>query len=342
MPMDDMYGESREMTAHEKAAILFIAIGGEYAAKLFEHMDDEEIESITLEIANNKQVSAEQKAEVLGEFYQMVMASDYISTGGLEYAQGVLEKALGSDKAMEILNRLTTSLQVRPFDFLRKIDPSQLLNFIQNEHPQTIALVMAYLEPDQAAIIMTGLSQEMQADVAKRIATMDRTSPDVIREVERVLERKISSMLTQDFTTAGGIPAIVEVLNRVDRTTEKAIVETLEVDDPELAEEIKKLMFVFEDVVLLDDRSMQIVLRQVDTKDLSLAMKATTEEVTNKIFKNMSKRAAEMLKEELSYMGPVKIRDVEEAQMKIVNIIRSLEDKGEIVISRGQSDEMLV
>lgn len=342
MPMDDMYGESREMTAHEKAAILFIAIGGEYAAKLFEHMDDEEIESITLEIANNKQVSAEQKAEVLGEFYQMIMASDYISTGGLEYAQGVLEKALGSDKAMEILNRLTTSLQVRPFDFLRKIDPSQLLNFIQNEHPQTIALVMAYLEPDQAAIIMTGLSQEMQADVAKRIATMDRTSPDVIREVERVLERKISSMLTQDFTTAGGIPAIVEVLNRVDRTTEKAIVETLEVDDPELAEEIKKLMFVFEDVVLLDDRSMQIVLRQVDTKDLSLAMKATTEEVTNKIFKNMSKRAAEMLKEELSYMGPVKIRDVEEAQMKIVNIIRSLEDKGEIVISRGQSDEMLV
>lgn len=342
MPMDDMYGEPHAMTAHEKAAILFIAIGGEYAAKLFEHMDDEEIESITLEIANNKQVSAEQKAEVLGEFYQMIMASDYISTGGLEYAQGVLEKALGSDKAMEILNRLTTSLQVRPFDFLRKIDPSQLLNFIQNEHPQTIALVMAYLEPDQAAIIMTGLSAEMQADVAKRIATMDRTSPDVIREVERVLERKISSMLTQDFTTAGGIPAIVEVLNRVDRTTEKAIVETLEVDDPELAEEIKKLMFVFEDVVLLDDRSMQIVLRQVDTKDLSLAMKATTEEVTNKIFKNMSKRAAEMLKEELSYMGPVKIRDVEEAQMKIVNIIRSLEDKGEIVISRGQSDEMLV
>ena len=342
MPMDDMYGEPRTMTAHEKAAILFIAIGGEYAAKLFEHMDDEEIESITLEIANNKQVTAEQKAEVLSEFYQMAMASDYISTGGLEYAQGVLEKALGSDKAMEILNRLTTSLQVRPFDFLRKIDPSQLLNFIQNEHPQTIALVMAYLEPDQAAIIMTGLSQEMQADVAKRIATMDRTSPDVIREVERVLERKISSMLTQDFTTAGGIPAIVEVLNRVDRTTEKAIVETLEVDDPELAEEIKKLMFVFEDVVLLDDRSMQIVLRQVDTKDLSLAMKATTEEVTNKIFKNMSKRAAEMLKEELSYMGPVKIRDVEEAQMKIVNVIRSLEDKGEIVISRGQSDEMLV
>ena len=197
MPKEDMYGESRNMTAHEKAAILFIAVGGEYAAKLFEHLDDDEIESITLEIANNKQVSAEQKAEVISEFYQMAMASDYISTGGLEYAQGVLEKALGSERAMGILNRLTTSLQVRPFDFLKKIDPSQLLNFIQNEHPQTIALVMAYLQPDQAAIIMTGLSTEMQADVAKRIATMDRTSPDVIREVERVLEKKISSMLSR-------------------------------------------------------------------------------------------------------------------------------------------------
>ena len=256
--MADMYGESKSMTAHEKAAILFIAIGGEYAAKLFEHMDDDEIESITLEIANNKQVSAEQKAQVISEFYQMAMARDYISTGGLEYAQNVLEKALGADKAMDILNRLTTSLQVRPFDFLRKTDPSQLLNFIQNEHPQTIALVMAYLEPDQAAIIMSGLPPDSQADVAKRIAMMDRTSPDVIREVERVLERKLSSMMTQDFTTAGGIPAVVEVLNRVDRTTEKAIIESMEVDNPELAEEIKKLMFVFADIVMLDDRSLQM------------------------------------------------------------------------------------
>ena len=323
----DMYGESKSnMTAHEKAAILFIAIGGEYAAKLFEHMDDDEIESITLEIANNKQVSAEQKSAVLSEFYQMAMARDYISTGGLEYAQNVLEKALGADRAMDILNRLTTSLQVRPFDFLRKTDPSQLLNFIQNEHPQTIALVMAYLEPD----------------LAKRIAVMDRTSPDVIREVERVLERKLSSMMTQDFTTAGGIPAVVEVLNRVDRTTEKAIIESMEVDDPELAEEIKKLMFVFEDIVMLDDRSLQMVLRDVDTKDLSLAMKATPQEVSEKIYKNMSKRAADMLREEIEFMGPVKIRDVEEAQLKVVNVIRALEEKGEIVISRGQGDEMIV
>ncbi len=332
----DMYGDSaKKLTAHEKAAILFIALGPEYSAKLFQHMDDDEIESITLEIANHKQVPVEQ-------FYQMAMARDYISTGGLEYAQKVLEGALGSDRAMDIINRLTTSLQVRPFDFLRKTDPSQLLNFIQNEHPQTIALVMAYLEPDQAAIVMSGLATDVQADVAKRVAMMDRTSPDIIREVERVLERKLSSMMTQDFTTAGGIPAIVEVLNRVDRTTEKTIIETLEVDNPELAEEIKRLMFVFEDIVMLDDRSLQMVLREVDTKDLSLAMKATPPEVSEKVYKNMSKRAADMLREEIEFMGPVKIRDVEEAQQKVVNVIRTLEEKGEIVISRGQGDEMIV
>ena len=338
----DMYSEPKPMTSREKAAILFIALGGDYAAKIFEHMDDDEIETITLEIANNKQVSAEKKAMVISEFYQLMMANDYISTGGLEYAQNVLEKALGADKAMDILNRLTTSLQVRPFEFLRKTDPAQLLNFLQNEHPQTIALVMAYLEPDQAAIIMSGLSMDSQADVAKRIAMMDRTSPDVIREIERVLEKKLSSMMTQDFTTAGGVPAIVEVLNRVDRTTERAIIESMEVDSPELAEEIKKLMFVFEDIVMLDDRSLQLVLRDIDTKDLSLAMKATPQEVAEKIYKNMSKRAADMLREELEYMGPVKIRDVEEAQQKVVNRIRDLEEKGEIVVARGQGDEMLV
>ena len=342
--MADMYGSSdgEELSNQEKAAILFISIGPEYSAKLFQHMDDDEIERVTLEIANHKQVSAEQKAAIISEFYQMAMAQDYISTGGLEYAQNVLEKALGSEKAMDIINRLTTSLQVRPFDFLRKTDPSQLLNFIQNEHPQTIALVMAYLEPDQAAVVLGSLPQESQADVAKRISVMDRTSPDVVREVERVLERKLSSLMTQDFASAGGVKAIVEVLNRVDHATEKSIVETLEVDNPELAEEIKRLMFVFEDIVMLDDRSLQMVLRDVDTKDLSLALKATPAEVSNKVFKNMSKRAADMLKEEIEFMGPVKIRDVEEAQQKVVNVIRTLEDKGEIVISRGQGDEMFV
>lgn len=339
----DLYGDSdKELSAHEKVAILLIALGPEYSAKIFQHLDDEEIESITLEIANHKQVTVEQKAEVVSEFYQMAMAQDYISSGGLAYAQNVLEKALGSEKAMEIINRLTTSLQVRPFDFLRKTDPSQLVNFIQNEHPQTIALIMAYLEPDQAASVLSSLSPEAQADVVKRIAQMDRTSPDIIREVERVLERKLSTLVTNDFTTAGGVQAIVEVINRVDRTTEKSIIETLEVDNPELAEEIKRLMFVFEDIVQLDDRSLQMVLREVDTKDLSLALKATQGEVADKIYRNMSKRAADMLREEIEFMGPVKIRDVEEAQQKVVAVIRSLEEKGEIVIARGQGDEMIV
>lgn len=339
----DMYGDKEpEMTNQQKAAILFITLGPEYSAMLFKHMNDEEIEKLTLEIANQKQVSPEQKRAVISEFYQMAMAKNYLSSGGLEYAQNVLEKALGSEKASAIISRLTTSLQVRPFDFLHKTDPSQLLNFIQNEHPQTIALIMAYLDPDQAATILASLPTERQAEVAKRIAIMDRTSPDVLREVERVLERKLSALVTQDFTDAGGVKAIVEVLNRVDRATEKGIVDALEVDNPELTEEIKKLMFVFEDIVMIDDRSLQMVLREVDTKDLSLALKATNSDVQGKVFKNMSKRAGDMLREEIEFMGPVKIRDVEEAQQRIVNVIRRLEEKGEIVISRGKGDEMIV
>ncbi len=338
----DMYGSSSALTNQQKAAILFITLGPEYSAILFKHMNDDEIEKLTLEIANQKSITPEQKAAVISEFYQMAMAKSYLSTGGLEYAQSVLEKALGAEKAASIINRLTTSLQIRPFDFLHKTDPSQLLNFIQNEHPQTIALIMAYLDPDQAATIISSLSPERQAEVAKRIATMDRTSPDVLHEVERVLERKLSALVTQDFTTAGGVKAIVEVLNRVDRGTEKSIIETMEVDDPELTEEIKRLMFVFEDIVTLDDRSLQLVLREVDQKDLSLALKATPDEVAAKVYKNMSKRAGDMLREEIEYMGPVKIRDVEEAQQKVVNVIRTLEDRGEITIAHGKGDEMIV
>lgn len=341
--MDDMYGDGeQELTNQQKAAILFIVMGPENSAKVFTHMADDEIEKITLEIAGQKQVTQEQKATVITEFYQMAMAKNYLSAGGLEYAQNILEKALGNEKALDIINRLTTSLQVRPFDFLRKTDPSQILNFIQNEQSQTIALIMAYLEPDQAAMILSSLPADRQAEVAKRIAIMDRTSPDVIHEIERVLERKLSSLVTQDFTSAGGVKAIVEVLNRVDRTTEKTIIETLEVDNPELTEEIKRLMFVFEDIVMLDDRSLQLVLRDVDSKDLSLALKASQPEVSQKVFKNMSKRAADMLKDEIEFMGPVKIRDVEEAQQKIVNVIRRLEDTGEIVVARGKGDEMIV
>lgn len=334
--------QATELTGKQKAAILLIALGPELSSNILKHMREDEIEKLTLEIANQRKISQEVKDEVINEFHQMCLAKEFLSTGGIDYAREILEKALGSEKAVLIINKLTSSLQIRPFDFARKTDPAQLLNFIQNEHPQTIALIMAYLQPEQAGSILSALPPDRQVDVAKRIATMDRTSPDVIKDVERILERKLSSLVTQDFTAAGGVDAIVEVLNRVDRTTERTIIENLEVQHPELAEEIKKRMFVFEDIVLLDDRSLQLVLREVDTKELALALKASSTEVAEKIYKNMSKRASEMLREEIEYMGPVRIRDVEEAQQKIVNVIRRLEESGEIVVSRGKGDEIIV
>lgn len=333
---------ANDMNGRQKAAILLIALGPDIAAAIFKHLREDEIEKLTLEIANQRKVTQEMKDKVLVEFHQMALAKEYISSGGIDYAREIIEKALGAEKAVMIINRLTSSLQIRPFDFARKTDPGQLLNFIQNEHPQTIALIMAYLQPEQAAAIISALAPDRQVDVAKRIALMDRTSPDIIKDVERILERKLSSMVTQDFTAAGGVDSIVEVLNRVDRTTERTIIENLEVQNPELAEEIKKRMFVFEDIVLLDDRSLQLVLREIDSKDLSLALKASSNEVAEKIYKNMSKRAGEMLREEIQYMGPVRIRDVEEAQQKVVNVIRRLEESGEIIVSRGKGDEIIV
>ena len=334
--------QSNEMSNKQKAAILLIALGPDASSQIFKYMREEEIDKLTLEIANQRKVPQEHKDKILTEFHQMLMAKDYISSGGLDYAREILEKALGADKAVAIINRLTSSLQIRPFDFARKTDPAQLLNFIQNEHPQTIALIMAYLQPEQSGIILSSLPPDRQVDVAKRIATMDRTSPDVLKDVERILERKLSSLVTQDFTAAGGVDSIVEVLNRVDRTTERTIIENLEIQDPELAEEIKRRMFVFEDIVLLDDRSLQLVLREIESKDLALALKASSSEVGEKVYKNMSKRAADMLREEIEYMGPVRIRDVEEAQQKIVNVIRRLEESGEIIVARGKGDELIV
>lgn len=330
------------LTGRKKAAILLISLGPELSSLLFKHLSEEEVEKLTLEIANIRRVPSERRDEVFQEFYQMWLASDYISQGGIEYARELLEKAFGDQKASEIISRLTETLQVRPFDFIRKADPGQLINFIQNEHPQTIALILAYLDPDQAASVLSALPPEQQTDVARRIALMDRTTPEVLREVEKVLERKLSSVVTQDYTTAGGVKALVEALNRVDRTTEKTIIETLEVQDPELADKIKKLLFVFEDIVQLDDRSVQLILRDVDSHDLALALKGAGDEVMSKIERNISKRAAQMLKEDIAYMGPVRLRDVEEAQQKIVSVIRTLEEQGQIVITRGGKDDIIV
>lgn len=330
-----------ELTGKQKAAILLITLGPEISSNILKELKEEEIEQLTLEITNQRKVSQELKDEVISEFYEMCLAGNYISTGGLEYAQEVLEKALGAERALEIINKLTANFQLRPFDFIKETDPTQLLSLIQYEHPQTIALILAYIEPDKAAAVVSSLSPELQTDVIKRIATMDRTSPEVIRDVEKILHRKVSSTAAQDFPVAGGIQSVVEVIVRVDRGAEKVILENLEIQDPELADEIKKRLFVFEDIILIDDRSLQMVLREIDTKELSLALKGVSTEVANKVFKNMSKRASEMLKEEIDFMGPVRIRDVEEAQQKVVNVIRRLEESGEIVISRGKGDEII-
>lgn len=333
---------SDEFTGVQKAAILLIALGPEKSASIFKHLKEEEIEELTLEIANTRSISPQTKEDVLNEFYQVCLAQQYIAEGGIAYAKELLEKALGEEKAQGVISKLTASLQVRPFEFVRKTDPSQLLNFIQDEHPQTIAMILSYLSAGQAAVIIGSLVPEKQADVAKRIAMMDRTSPDVIKEVERVLERKLSALVNQDYTIVGGEDAVVNILNTVDRGTEKHIMESLEIEEPELADEIRKKMFVFEDILLLDDRAIQRVLRDVDNNDLGVALKAANEDVQNVIFKNMSKRLATMIKEDMEYMGPVRMKDVEEAQQKIVGIIRKLEDSAEIVISRGGGDEIVV
>jgi len=332
----------KEYTGREKAAMLLITLGPERSAQIFKHLKEEEIEQLTLEIANIRSVSTQDKDRILEEFYQICLAQEYITEGGIGYAKDILEKALGTEKTMEIINKLTVSLQVRPFDFVRKADPSQVLNFIQSEHPQTIALILAYLKPQQAAVVLSSLPQDKQADVARRIAVMDRTSPEIIKEVERVLEKKLSSLVTEDYTATGGLQAIVDVLNSVDRGTEKFIMETLEIEDADLAEEIRKRMFVFEDILQLDNRAIQRFLREVDNTQLALALKGATEEVQNLIYNNMSKRLTEMIKEDLEFMGPVRLKDVEEAQQKIVNVIRKLEDAGEIIISRGGGDEIVV
>ncbi|WP_061278534.1 flagellar motor switch protein FliG [Leptospira interrogans] len=337
-----MLNKKTNLTGRQKAAVFLIAVGSEVSSEIFKHLREDEIEQITFEIARLDKITPEDKEKVLVEFNELMMAQEFISNGGIDFARGLLEKALGNQKAIDIINRLTSSLQVRPFDFIRRTDPQHLLNFIQNEHPQTIALILSYLDPQKASNILSNLPHTIQAEVAKRIATMDRVSPDVLREVERVLERKLSTLASEDYTSAGGIDSVVEILNLVDRGTEKTIIEALEEEDPELAEEIKKRMFVFEDMVLLDDRAIQKVMREVDNSDLAKALKSVDTEVQEKIFKNMSKRAANLLREDMDFMGPIRIKDVEDAQQKIVNIIRKLEDAGEIVVARAGEDELVM
>jgi len=330
-----------DLTGRQKIAILLVGLGEDAASRIMNELNQDEVEDITIELASIRAVPPDVQEPVLEEFYNMILAQSYISQGGVSYAKSVLDKALGADRANEVLGKLSSIIRSTPFDFLKKTDPVQLLSSIQSEHPQTIALILVYLPPDVAAQVIAGLPPEIQIDVTKRIATMDRTTPEMVREVERVIEQKLSTVLSTEFSQVGGVESLVALLNRVDRATEKSILENLDETDPELADEIRKKMFVFEDIKMLDDRSIQQVLREVETKDLALALKSATEEVRGRIFKNMSQRASATLQEEMEFMGPVRLRDVEEAQQRVVNIIRSLEERGQIIIVRGGEDQFV-
>jgi flagellar motor switch protein FliG len=330
-----------EFTGLQKASILLISLGSERSAKVIKYLSDKEIEHLTLEMANMKSIPDEARGQVLNEFLQLCVANSYLTQGGIDFARDVLEKALGEQKAFDIISRLSSNLKMRPFDLLRRSDPKQLSSFVQTEHPQTVALIMTHLAPDKSASLLMGFPVEVQADVTKRIALMGRTSPDVLKEVEGVIEGKITNMAPSDYTSPGGIQAAVDMLNRADQSTQKGIMDILENDDPDLAEQIKHQMFVFEDMIQLDDRSVQLVLREVETKDLAIALKGSDEEMAKKIMNNMSTRAAQMLKEDMQYMGPIRLREVEDAQQRIIKAVRKLESVGAIVISRGGADDIV-
>jgi len=335
--------EQTKLTGVQKTAILFITLGPDAAAPIIKKLPEREIQKITYEIANMNTVKNDLKQEILSEFMDMNKAKDYLIEGGLDYARDLLSKALGNQRAKEILDQVTEATeQFRPFAIARKADAHQLLNVITNEHPQTIALILCYLQPDKAGQIVSSLPEEVQGDVAFRIANMSNTSPMVIKEIEKVLNSKLSSVVKSDLTVIGGVETIVAILNQVDRTTEKNITEGLERVDPELAEKVKQSMFIFEDIITLDDVSIQRILREVESKDLALALKGCSDEVSAAIFKNQSKRAAASLKEDMEFLGPVRLMDVEEAQMKIVGSIRRLEEAGEIIISRGGEDAIII
>ncbi|MGO0121698.1 flagellar motor switch protein FliG [Desulfothermobacter acidiphilus] len=327
----------------QKAAVLLLTLGTDLSAKVLRHgFSEAEIEQLTYTISNLGRVPQEVRDGILEEFLELQEARAHIIHGGVKRAREILEKAVGPHKAEEIIRRLTQTAAIIPFRTLRKADPRHLFNFLRNEHPQTIALVLAHLDAGQAGAILSALPPELRVDVARRIAIMERTSPEVINEVQRVLEQKLSTVFAPEQSQVGGIESLVTILNMVDRATEKNLLEELEARDPALADEVRKRMFVFEDIVKLDDMSIQRVLREVNMKDLAVALRGATEEVKNRIFRNLSQRAGKMLKDELEYMGPVRLRQVEEAQQKIVKIIRSLEEAGEIVIARGGEDALVL
>lgn len=335
--------EIQSMTATQKVAALLIVMGPSTASEVLKNIrDDELLEQITLDIASLNKVSTDILNNILEEFKAIFQASNYLAAGGMDYAKELLEKAYGGEQAKKILDRLVVLMNSNPFQFFNEADPGQLATSFQNENPQLIALIMAYLKPEHSAQVLNYLPSEVQAQVALKIADMDTTNPEILSEIEKIVESKFSSVVVQDFSKAGGVESLANILNRADRATERNVIELLEVQNPPLAEEVRELMFVFEDIVNLEDRAIQRVLREVETKDLAMSLKGTREDVKEKIFKNMSERAQAMLRDEMEYMGPVRAREVQEIQTRIVGIIRTLEVAGEIIIARENNEDELI
>jgi flagellar motor switch protein FliG len=332
-----------EATGIRKAAILLLSLSQDEAAAILKRLPPTQVEEVSREIASMGDIPIESRRDVFGEFYNLALANTWVTEGGLEYAKALLLKSLSEEEAKRIIKQVTQQVQTTPFSFLQKAESENLLTFIQDEHPQTIALILAHLPPQKASEIMVGLPSAKQIEVVKRIANMEQTNPEVIKEVERGLEHRLSDIVSQTFEKAGGVDTVAEILNLADRSTEKGIMEGLEADDPDLVEQIRRLMFVFEDILLVNDKGIQSVLKEVDNQELGLALKTASEELKQKIFKNMSERAGQLIQEDMQFMGPVRVSDVEQAQQKIVDVVRRLEDAGEIIISgRGGEKEMVV
>jgi flagellar motor switch protein FliG len=328
----------------EKAAILLVAVGEERASQIFRHLGDSEVEALSLEIAKSRKVPTNVSRDVLGEAVETVLAEDYIAEGGVDYARSILERSLGASRAEELIGRLSATIERRPFEFLRRTPPEQIHVFLRNEAPQTIALVIANLHTTLAAEVLSFLEPEEQADVARRVAKMAETRPEVVSQVENVMRQKLSNVIAQEYAAAGGVKSLADILNHSDRTTERNVLDELAKTEAELAEEVRLLLFTFEDIVKLDDRSIQMVLKEVDQKDLAIALRGVSEDVRNRIFSNMSERGAELLREEIEFQPPQRKRVVEEAQGRIVGVVRRLEEAGAVVLSRGGGggdDELL-
>jgi flagellar motor switch protein FliG len=327
----------------EKAAVLLVAIGEERAGEIFRHLGETEVEALSLEIAKSRKVPTDVCREIIGEAVEEVLAEDYIAEGGVDYARNILERSLGSSRADEVIGRLAATIERRPFEFLRRTPPEQIHVFLRNESPQTIALVVANLHTTLAAKVLSLLDADEQAEVARRVAKMAETRPEVVEQVEAVMRQKLSNVIAQEYAAAGGVKSLADILNHSDRSTERNVLDELAKSEAELAEEVRLLLFTFEDVVKLDDRSIQMVLKEVDQKDLAIALRGVNEDVRSRIFSNMSERGAELLKEEIEFQPPQRRRIIEEAQGRIVGVVRRLEEAGAIVISRGSGgdDELM-